>query len=92
MTAPLMLNRAYALHYDKKFTEACAAYRELLLAHPTSHECESARQQLGNLRDFDLVPSGAARGAAAESRAPAPIAIGRTSGERGAMQGEEGRR
>lgn len=45
---------AYTLHFAKRFSEACSAYREFLLSDPEPHLARIAVQQLDNLRAFDV--------------------------------------
>lgn len=59
MTPESLLNEAYALHYDKRFSEAFGAYRKVVETYPREREASWAQRQLDNLAAF--APAGAAK-------------------------------
>jgi len=52
MTPENLINRAYALHYEKRFSEAIEAYREVIEAYPRERESLWAQRQIENLAAF----------------------------------------
>lgn len=102
MSTTRFLSRAYRLHYDKRFEEACVAYHDVLASSPSESDAAIARQQLGNLRDFDaaVTPAGS-QSDVGVIRPPAysrddhgshEDVVGQQLQNRGDLQGGEGRR
>jgi hypothetical protein len=94
------IGHAYELHFAKRFSEACDAYRAFLLTEPEPDQTRIALQQLENLRAFDSeeLPLGPAsefrlprRRRQLDESAPSEHDAHDAARDRGGKQGDEGR-